>query len=113
MISLELCLPALLELERSGALSLSTLVRCLALAPAKILRRPPACLREGELPSFTLVDPNRAWVPKRDGLLSLSRNTPLWDREQRGKVLLTVHRGGLLYRDRSLPPISRVRGKTE
>jgi dihydroorotase len=104
MISLELCLPALLELERSGAITRRTLVRCLASAPSAILRRPGASLREGELASFTLIDPNRTFVPKRDGLLSLSRNTPLWDREQIGKVLLTVHRGGLLYRDPSLPP---------
>lgn len=102
MISLELCLPALLELERADSLSLTTLVRCLSQAPTAILRRPPARLREGEPCGFVLIDPNRRWIPKRDGLLSLSRNTPLWDREQQGKVLLTAHRGNLLYRDPSL-----------
>lgn len=103
MVSLELCLSSLLALVDQKALGLGTLVRCLAQAPARILRRPAPTLAEGEPACFVLVDRNRTWVPSRDGLRSLARNTPFLHQELRGKVLLTVHQGERLYAAQPLP----------
>ncbi len=95
MIGLELVVPILLDLVRSGALSLARFVDALTRAPARVVALEPPSLCEGRLAELVLVDPERAYV--LDDFASKSRNTPFVGRSVRGAVTMTLARGAIVF----------------
>lgn len=102
MTSLETTLSSLWALHEAGRMSLRTLIRSLVEGPSRVLHRESPRLVEGAAASFTLIDPSRSWTPSGESLLSKSWNTPLLGQSLRGKVLMTLHRGAILYQDACL-----------
>ncbi len=91
MIGLELVVPVLLDLVRSGAIPLARFVDALTRAPARIAGLRAPRLAVGERAEITIVDPD---VERRiEGLRTKSRNTPFWGKTFRGRVLATFARG--------------------
>jgi dihydroorotase len=95
MIGLELVVPVLLDLVRSGRIPLARFVDALTAAPAKIVGLRAPRLATGTVAAFTLVDPEATW--RIEGLRSKSKNTPFWGREVRGRVLRTFARGREIF----------------
>jgi dihydroorotase len=100
--SLETTLSSLWALHEAGRMSLPTLVRSLVSGPSRVLQRESPRLVEGAAASFALIDPNRSWTPSAESLMSKSWNTPFLGQSLRGKVLMTLHRGAILYQDARL-----------
>jgi dihydroorotase len=96
--TLELCFSLLLSLHERGELSLTSLVRALSSSPARVLGRTQPSLKIGASADFVLVDPAARWVPSARKLFSKSHNTPFLEQELRGKVLLTVHQGRVIFK---------------
>jgi dihydroorotase len=97
MIGLELCLPLLLGLVRSGDLPLARLVDALTAAPARIVGLEPARIREGARADLVLVEPNARWTIDPARLRTKSRNTPFAGRTVEGRVAMTLCDGVVVY----------------
>jgi dihydroorotase len=95
MIGLELVVPTLYELVRSGSLPLGRFVDALTRAPARVVGLTEPTLKVGAPAEITLIDADRTFVVK--GLASKSKNTPFWQRELRGAVVMTLAGGRIAF----------------
>lgn len=90
MVGLELVVPVLLELVRTGELPLARFVDALTRSPASIVALDAPRLAEGVRAEFTLIDPEVEHVVSAASLRSKSKNSPFLDRAYRGRVELTM-----------------------
>ena len=97
MIGLEQCLGVLMRLVDNAGLPLSRLVDALSNKPARIIGITPPCIAEGSLADLVLVDPNIRYSPANVKLHSRSRNTPFMNQELKGRVLMTIAQGRVVY----------------
>jgi dihydroorotase len=97
MIGLELCLPLLLGLVRSGSLPLSRLVDALTAAPSRVVSLDAPSLREGSRADVVLVDPTAHWTIDPARLSSKSHNTPFSGHAVEGRIEMTVCEGRIVY----------------
>ncbi len=97
LIGLELSFPLCLSLVEQQMLSLTRLIDALSTRPATILGLEPPSLREGALAELVLVDPEQRWRPSEAGLQSKSRNSPFMNQQLRGRVLMTLAGGQVVY----------------
>ncbi len=86
MIGLELCVPLLLDLVRSGELPLMRLAYALTVGPAKVVGLEAPRLIEGARADLTLVDPDATFRVERETLAGKSTNTPFLGRTVRGAI---------------------------
>jgi len=95
---------SLMTLVHSGKMDLKTLISKLTVEPAQILDVPGVTgkLADGGPADIVVFDPERVWTVDPLQFLSKGRNTPLAGATLKGKVLLTVSRGQIAYRDPSL-----------
>jgi dihydroorotase len=99
MIGLELVLPVLLALVRSGALPLARLIDALTRAPAQIVGLTAPSLRESAVAEVVLVDPEGGFTLDPARLRSKSRNTPFLGAALQGRVKMTVAGGRVVFED--------------
>jgi dihydroorotase len=97
VIGLETALPIALSLVRSGALSLERAIEVLTAAPARTLKLPGGTMPEGAVADLVVIDPDREWVVDRDSIASKSMNTPFAGKTMKGRAVLTVARGRVLF----------------
>jgi len=98
MIGLQTALPMALELVRSGYIDLKRMVELLSYNPAKLLNLENS-LRVGSKANIVIFDPEKEWVLNEETNLSKSKNTPLWNKVLKGKVVYTIHEGRVVYKD--------------
>jgi dihydroorotase len=103
MIGLELCLPVLLGLVDEGILSLARVVDALTRAPARIAGLEAPSLREGARACLALVDPARVWRVEASRLKTKSTNSPLFGRDVKGRVLMTLVEGRIVHEVEGAP----------
>ncbi len=99
MIGLQTALPMMLELVSEEVISLLKMVELMSTNPAKIIGIEGGTLREGSPADLVLFDPGKEWVLNEETNLSKSRNTPLWGKKLRGKVIYTIKGGKIVYKD--------------
>lgn len=99
MIGLELCVPLLLRLVHDGVLTMARFVDALTAAPAKVVGLPCPRIRDGARADLVLVDPEARWSIDRARLRSKSKNTPFVGHEARGRVLMTVANGTVIFEE--------------
>ena len=80
-----------------GKLSLSEILEKMSVNPARILGIPGGTLREGTNADVVLFDPEKEWVVDPEELHGKSKNTPFKGRKLKGKVVLTIFRGRVVY----------------
>jgi dihydroorotase len=99
---LETALGALMGLVHKKKLSLTTLIAKLTSEPAKILgdkHGKLGTLAVGAIADVTIFDPEREWVVDTKEFASKGKNTPLEGEKLKGKVIATVYRGKIVYKD--------------
>ncbi|NPA32590.1 MAG: dihydroorotase [Aquificae bacterium] len=99
MIGLQTALSCALELYREGVLNLRKVVELMSTNPARLLKLPFGTLKENSPADITIFDPNKEWVLNEETNLSKSKNTPLWGKTLKGKVIYTIKEGKLVYKD--------------
>lgn len=104
MVGLETSLGLSLKLVQKGILTLPELVLRMSLRPAEILRVPGGTLKPGEAADITVLDPNRFWTVDSGSFRSRSRNTPFQDMPMKGRAVLTIVGGRIVYRDPESSP---------
>jgi dihydroorotase len=97
MIGLELVVPVLFDLVRSGALPLGRLIDALTRAPARIAAIEAPALREGRRAEICVIDTERRFTVRREELRSKSANTPFLGKTFLGAVALTMADGRLVH----------------
>jgi len=109
MIGLELALPLLLDLVKRGSLRLTRLVDALTRAPARIASLESPAIKAGKTAELCLVDPDRTWTVEPSRLRSKSSNTPFLGRTVRGRVLMTLAGGQIVFETaiEAHPPLPR------
>nr|4BJH_A Chain A, DIHYDROOROTASE [Aquifex aeolicus] len=99
IIGLQTALPSALELYRKGIISLKKLIEMFTINPARIIGVDLGTLKLGSPADITIFDPNKEWILNEETNLSKSRNTPLWGKVLKGKVIYTIKDGKMVYKD--------------
>jgi dihydroorotase len=97
LIGLEPAVPLLLSLVRDGGLSPMRLFEALTSSPAKVVGLDAGTLREGAPADVTVIDPELDWTIDASSLSSRSTNTPLLHQQVRGRAVLTIVDGEIVY----------------
>ncbi|HEX7478278.1 MAG TPA: dihydroorotase [Polyangiales bacterium] len=97
MIGLEPAVPVLLDLVREGILSPMRLVEALSTKPARLGKLEGGTLKPGSAADIAVIDPERRWTINPASLASRSSNTPFLNKEVRGKAILTMVAGQIVY----------------
>jgi dihydroorotase len=85
------------EIVHTGLINWSDLVERMSIAPAKILGVVGGSLSTGAPADITLVDTEREWVINANRFLSKSKNTCFDGRKVKGKAVLTMVGGEVIY----------------
>ena len=97
IIGLESALPLALELVHQDRLSPARLVELMSLNPARLLALPVGGdLAPGRAADLTLVDPEQSFTLRPEDSKSLSRNSPFWGRQCRGRSVGIIVDGRLI-----------------
>jgi dihydroorotase len=102
---LETALGSLMSLVHTGQLTLPTLIAKLTGEPARIIGDKYGklgTLSIGTSADVTIFDPDREWVVEPTAFASKGKNTPLVGSALKGKIMATVSRGKLVYKDDSI-----------
>jgi dihydroorotase len=87
------------SLVQSGKASLADLVGWLTCRAARCFGLPFGTLAVGRPADVVVLDPDAEWVVEPERFRSKGRNTPLGGMRLRGKVLLTVVGGAIVFRE--------------
>ncbi len=97
VIGLETALGLALELVHRAVIDASRMVQLMSLNPARLLRTDSGTVEEGARADLTLIDPNREWTVDPTKFISKSRNTPFAGRRLKGRAMLTIVAGEIVY----------------
>lgn len=95
---LETALGLLLSLVHRGEMDLVNMIAKLTEGPASVLARTPATLRPGAPADIVVFDPDHVWTVDPQKFVSKGRNTPLAGQQLKGRVMLTMSRGQIVFR---------------
>ncbi|MBN2235641.1 MAG: amidohydrolase family protein, partial [Opitutales bacterium] len=87
----------LTHLHHEEGISLIQILEWMSSAPDRILGLAPKTVREGAPADFILFDPSEEWEVKKDGFLSISRNSPWIGQSLKGRVRATYLKGREVY----------------
>ncbi len=90
-----------LNLVHEGVLSLHDLLAKLTVNPAALLHIPYGRLSPGQTADLIVFDPERPWTVDPARFLSKGKNTPFAGWRLKGKNLLTLSKGKIVYRDKT------------
>ncbi len=97
VVGLETALPLTLQLVEVGVLSLSAAIQKLTWNPARIFGLPYGSLSVGAPADVVVFDPQQRWTVNLKSLHSKSKNTPFAGKEMKGKAVLTLVDGRVVY----------------
>jgi dihydroorotase len=67
--------------------------------PAKIVGLGSGTLKIGVPADIVLIDPHKEWVVDPSSFASKGQNTPLVGKKLKGKVVMTIYKGNVVYKD--------------
>lgn len=88
-----------LSLVREGVLTLNELLKRFTVNPAKLLNLPYGELTPGKAADLIIFNPDKEWIVDKDKFQSKGKNTPFHGWKLKGKNLLTIVDGNIVYRD--------------
>lgn len=97
VIGLEPAIASLLTLVQDGTLKPLRLIETLATAPSRIAGLASGTLKEGAPADIAVIDPDLSWTLNASSLSSRSANTPLLNQTLRGRTVLTIVDGKIVY----------------
>lgn len=103
VVGLETALGVALGLVHDSIVSPGRLAEMMSTNPARLLRLEAGGLAPGAIADVTVVDPDLRWRVDPARFLSRSRNTPFAGMELRGKAILTLVGGEIVYDGRPVP----------
>jgi dihydroorotase len=104
VVGLETALGLALELVHRGVLVAARMVEMMSLKSAHLLRIDGGTLEEGARGDITLIDPNMEWIVDPAKFISKSRNSPFAGRRLKGRAILTIVAGEVVFDGRTEAP---------
>jgi dihydroorotase len=97
VVGLETSLGLTLGLVHRSLIDASRLVQMMSLNPAALLRLDAGTLGIGGVADVTVIDPNLEWTVMPEKFLSKSRNTPFAGMRLKGRAVLTIVGGEIVF----------------
>jgi dihydroorotase len=97
IVGLETSLGLALQLVHRSLIEPSRLIAMMSVNPAALLRLEAGTLAEGAVADVTVIDPNFEWTVTPETFLSKSRNTPFAGTRLKGRAILTIVAGEIVY----------------
>ncbi|HYR80638.1 MAG TPA: dihydroorotase [Candidatus Dormibacteraeota bacterium] len=97
VVGLETSLGLTLGLVHRSLIDASRLVQMMSLNPAALLRLDAGTLAVGAIADITVIDPNLEWTVTPEKFLSKSRNTPFAGTRLKGRAVLTIVGGEIVF----------------
>ena len=97
VVGLETALGLGLQLVHRSLIQPARLVEMMSLNPAALLRLEAVTLAEGAIADITVIDPNLEWTVAPEKFLSKSRNTPFAGMRLKGRAVMTIVGGEIVY----------------
>jgi dihydroorotase len=113
MIGLETSLSLSLKLVEKGLLSLGDLVTKMAINPARILRVDYGGLRPGSPADLTIIDLEEKFTVDVNTMQSKSRNSPFNGWELKGKAVLTMVGGKVVFHGDGVGIAEQTKSRTD
>jgi len=88
-----------MQLYHTGRINALNLLAKFTTAPARILRLAKGTLKKGADADVTVIDPDRNWVFQKKESCSKSRNTPYDGWNFKGKAVMTIVGGKIVWHD--------------
>lgn len=88
---------AFTHLVHSGKLSVYEAITKMTINPAKAMGLQEGKLALGGDANITIIDPNLEWIVEKDMLHSKSKNSPFVGQRLKGKSVLTIYKGNIVY----------------
>lgn len=102
LVGLETSLGLILtHLVTPEKITLNRAIELLTIGPSKVFGLNMGTLATGAPADITIIDPNLEWEVDPTKFLSKSRNTPYTGRKLRGKAVMTIVQGRIVYSDES------------
>jgi dihydroorotase len=101
VVGLETALGLALELVHRSVIGPARMVEMMSLRSAQLLRMEGGTLEEGARADITLIDPNMEWTVDPAKFISKSRNSPFAGRRLKGRAIVTIVAGNVVYDGRS------------
>ncbi|MCM8784815.1 MAG: dihydroorotase [Candidatus Omnitrophica bacterium] len=98
IIGFETFLPLCLKLIDYG-IKLKDIIYKITYASSKILNIERGIVEEGKRADIVVFDPEIEWVYTEDKIKSKSKNSPFLNWKLKGKVLLTISKGKIVYKE--------------
>lgn len=98
VVGLETALPLALRMADDVQIPLEVLVAAMSVNPARILGLQAGSLAVGAVADVTVVDPTRRWTVDPARFQSKGRSTPFDGMEMRGRAVLTMVGGRIVWR---------------
>ncbi|MGN0459914.1 MAG: dihydroorotase [Ruminococcus sp.] len=89
----------LTQLYHNGKFSLLDIAGLMSTAPANILKINAGTIKTGADADIAIVDVNKTWTVDREKLHGKSKNTPFHGMELKGKVVMTILGGKIVFQD--------------
>ena len=90
----------LTQLYHNGKFSLLDIAGLMSTAPANILKINAGTIKTGANADIALVNVNKVWTVDREKLHGKSKNTPFHGMELKGKVVMTILDGKIVFEDK-------------
>lgn len=97
VVGLETALGLALQLVHRSLIEPKRLVEMMSVNPAALLRLEAGTLAVGAIANITVIDPNLEWTVAPKKFLSKSRNTPFAGTRLKGRAVLTIVAGEIVY----------------
>jgi dihydroorotase len=97
VVGLETSLGLALELVHRSLIDPPRLVQMMSLNPAALLRLDAGTVGIGAIADITVIDPNFEWTVSPEKFLSKSRNTPFSGMPLKGRAVLTIVNGEIVF----------------
>ena len=101
VVGLETALGLALELVHRGVIGPARMVEMMSLKGAQLLRIDGGTVEEGTRADITLIDPNVEWTVDPAKFISKSRNSPFAGRRLKGRTMLTIVAGEIVFDGRT------------
>jgi dihydroorotase len=108
VVGLETALPLALRLAQEDAIPLEIVIAAMTVNPARILGLQAGTLAVGAAADITVVDPERRWTVDPARFQSKGRSTPFSGMELRGRAIVTMVGGRVVWRADTPPSKTAV-----
>ncbi len=102
VVGLETALGVSMQLVHDKLIPLSRLIELLSARPAQIFGLNGGNLKQGSPADISIFDMNKEWTVDPESFLSKGRNTPFTGMNLKGKNILTLVGGGVVYNPMNL-----------